>query len=69
MDQLNFGGEKVASSQKAIIDSGTSLLAGPSEAVKALAAKVGATLLMGKHERWSSKRYLKSRDRPQDKVV
>ena len=53
MDQLNFGGEKVASSQKAIIDSGTSLLAGPSEAVKALAAKVGATLLMGKHERWS----------------
>ena len=53
MDQLNFGGEKVASSQKAIIDSGTSLLAGPSEAVKALAAKVGATLVMGKHERWS----------------
>jgi len=48
MDQLNFGGEKVASSQKAIIDSGTSLLAGPTEAVKALAEKVGAQLVMGK---------------------
>jgi len=48
MDQLNFGGDKVASSQKAIIDSGTSLLAGPSDAVKALAAKVGAQLVGGK---------------------
>merc|ERR1711998_775853 len=40
--------EVVSSSQHAIIDSGTSLLAGPTDAMKSLAAKVGATSVMGK---------------------
>eukprot|EP00929_Paragymnodinium_shiwhaense_P036881 TRINITY_DN1971_c0_g2_i2.p1 TRINITY_DN1971_c0_g2~~TRINITY_DN1971_c0_g2_i2.p1 ORF type:complete len:388 (-),score=128.74 TRINITY_DN1971_c0_g2_i2:205-1368(-) len=48
MDKLSFGGEAVASQQKAIIDSGTSLLAGPTDAVKALADKVGAKSILGK---------------------
>merc|ERR1712107_700260 len=48
MDKMTFGGDTVASSQKAIIDSGTSLLAGPTDAVKALADKVGAKSVLGK---------------------
>jgi saccharopepsin len=44
LDKLSFGSDVVVSSkQNAIIDSGTSLLAGPTEAVKSLASKVGAT--------------------------
>jgi len=49
LDAMKYGDSSVVSSaQKAIIDSGTSLLAGPSAQVKALAAKAGATLIMGK---------------------
>merc|ERR1712039_1169639 len=48
MDSMKFDDSVVASKQKAIIDSGTSLLAGPTSAVKALANQVGATSLMGK---------------------
>jgi len=48
LDVLKFGDSTVVSSQKAIIDSGTSMLAGPTDAVKKLADTVGATSLMGK---------------------
>jgi len=49
LDAMRFGGEAVVSSPaKAIIDSGTSLLAGPPEQVAALARQAGATSIMGK---------------------
>jgi hypothetical protein len=49
LDSMKFGGSSVISSpQKAIIDSGTSLLAGPKEVVDDLAKKVGATSVLGK---------------------
>jgi len=49
LDALSFGGSPVISSaQKAIIDSGTSLLAGPTALVATLAQKVGAKSVMGK---------------------
>jgi len=49
LDGVKYGDSTVVSSaQKAIIDSGTSLLAGPPDAIKAIAEKAGATSLMGK---------------------
>jgi len=48
LDSLSFGDSSIVSSQKAIIDSGTSLLAGPKQAVDALAKQAGATSVMGK---------------------
>jgi len=49
LDGLKYGDDTVVtSSTKAIIDSGTSLLAGPSDQVAKIAAKAGATSLMGK---------------------
>jgi hypothetical protein len=49
LDAVKFGGSSIISSpQKAIIDSGTSLLAGPKDVVASLAKKVGATSVMGK---------------------
>merc|ERR1719440_192107 len=49
LDAVKFGGSSIISSpQKAIIDSGTSMLAGPSETVAALAKQVGATSVAGK---------------------
>jgi len=49
LDGMKFGGATVVpSAQKAIIDSGTSLLAGPKELVDAFAQKAGATSVLGK---------------------
>jgi len=50
LDGLHVNGEKVGSTKKAIIDSGTSLLAGPSAEVKKIAEAVGAKpLAMGEY--------------------
>jgi len=45
---LKFGSSSIATGSKAIIDSGTSLLAGPKDTVAALAKQAGATSVMGK---------------------
>jgi hypothetical protein len=45
MDDITIEGSSVTSARKAIIDSGTSLLAAPSADIKAIAAAVGATPL------------------------
>merc|ERR1711964_596529 len=45
---MSYGGDSVASGVKAIIDSGTSLLAGPTAQVSQMAQKAGATSVMGK---------------------
>ena len=42
MDDIQIGGESVTSVRKAIVDSGTSLLAAPSADIKAIASKLGA---------------------------
>lgn len=46
MDGMYIGGEKVSSTKKAIMDSGTSLLAGPKAEIKKIADMVGATPLV-----------------------
>merc|ERR1712232_405929 len=48
MGSLKLGDTSVASSAKAIIDSGTSLLAGPQDAVSAIAKQLGATSVLNK---------------------
>jgi len=49
MESMKFGSDSVVSSpMKAIVDSGTSLLAGPKDAVAKIAEKAGATLVMGR---------------------
>lgn len=48
LDGVKFGGSAASSTKQAIVDSGTSLLAGPSADVKAIAAKLGATTILGK---------------------
>lgn len=49
MEAMKFGSDAIVSSPiKAIVDSGTSLLAGPKAAVAQLAQKAGATSVMGK---------------------
>merc|ERR1712217_634 len=49
LDSMKYGGSSVVSSpMKAIIDSGTSLLAGPKDQVAALAKQAGATSVLGK---------------------
>jgi hypothetical protein len=42
LDSITTGGSSITTATKVIVDSGTSILAGPSADVKALAAKVGA---------------------------
>eukprot|EP00903_Cladosiphon_okamuranus_P020328 g18651.t1 len=46
MDDVDVAGTSVSSVKAAILDSGTSLLVGPTEDVKAIAAKVGAVPFM-----------------------
>jgi hypothetical protein len=48
LDGMKFGSTSITSSAKAIIDSGTSLLAGPKEAVATLAKQAGAQSVLGK---------------------
>jgi len=51
LDKVTYGSDTiVGSAQKAIIDSGTSLLAGPKDAVASLAQKAGATSIAGGKE-------------------
>jgi hypothetical protein len=46
MDSFTMNNKTVSTTTRAIVDSGTSLLAGPTEDVKAIATMVGATPLM-----------------------
>mmetsp|Transcript_51311 Transcript_51311/g.159020 ORF Transcript_51311/g.159020 Transcript_51311/m.159020 type:complete len:389 (+) Transcript_51311:90-1256(+) len=48
LDSMKFGGSAVSGKANAIIDSGTSLLAGPTKVVAALAKQAGATSVLGK---------------------
>jgi len=48
LDSVKLGGSSASTTKQAIVDSGTSLLAGPTADIKAIAAKLGATCIMGK---------------------
>merc|ERR1712118_420168 len=48
MEGMKYGGEDITSSVSAIVDSGTSLLAGPKDNVSKIAEAAGATLVAGK---------------------
>jgi len=48
LDGVKLGSTSMGNTTKAILDSGTSLLAGPKAEIAALAAKLGAKSLMGK---------------------
>lgn len=48
LDDAKYGDESVTEVTQAIVDSGTSLLTGPTAEIKALAEKMGATSILGK---------------------
>jgi len=48
MEGMKYGKDDITSSVSAIVDSGTSLLAGPKDKVSKIAEAAGATLVMGK---------------------
>lgn len=48
LDGVKLGGDSVSTTKCAIVDSGTSLLAGPTAEVTAIANKLGATSVLGK---------------------
>jgi len=48
LDGVKLGSDSVSSTKSVIVDSGTSLLAGPSAEVTAIAEKLGAKTIMGK---------------------
>jgi len=48
LDDVTLGSESVSSTRSAIVDSGTSMLAGPTAEIKALANKLKATSILGK---------------------
>jgi len=48
LDGVKLGSDSMSTTKRAIVDSGTSLLAGPTAEVEAIAAKLGATLFAGK---------------------
>jgi hypothetical protein len=48
LDSLALDGQQVGSTTKAIVDSGTSLMAGPTEDVQAIASSLGLTSILGK---------------------
>jgi len=48
LDGVKLGSDSVSTTKRAIVDSGTSLLAGPSAEVTAIATKLGATSVLGK---------------------
>jgi hypothetical protein len=48
LDGIKLGSDSMSTTKKAIVDSGTSLLAGPTAEVNAIAAKLGATSVAGK---------------------
>jgi len=48
LDGVTLGSDSVSTTKSAIVDSGTSLLAGPAAEIKAIAAKLGASVVMGK---------------------
>jgi hypothetical protein len=48
LDGVKLGGDSMSSTKSAIVDSGTSLLAGPTAEVKKIAEKMGAKSVLGK---------------------
>jgi len=48
LDGVKLGSDSVSQTKSAIVDSGTSLLAGPTAEIKAITDKLGASVVMGK---------------------
>ncbi|CAJ1390051.1 unnamed protein product [Effrenium voratum] len=52
LDGVKLGSDSVSSTKSAIVDSGTSLLAGPKSEIAAIATKLGAKSILGKDGTW-----------------